>query len=91
MAIRTSNQPSYDKIFQIKNAGTDVIAKTAVIPAHRGLLIVATATNSTFTFTNLDGTTCDMIFVTGNFILPIQIRSYTYTGTQTTVSIYGLY
>jgi hypothetical protein len=91
MPIRTSNPPSYDKIFAIKVAGTDTIAEDATIPAHRGLLVVATANNSTFTFTNLDGTTAAMQFTTGSIVLPLQIKSYSYTGTQTTVSIYGLY
>ena len=89
--MRTSNPPSYDKIFNIKYAGTDTIARNATIPAHRGLLIIATATNSTFSFTNIDGTTATIAFVTGSIVLPLQIKSYTYTGTsQTTVSIYGL-
>jgi len=55
------------------------------------LLIIATATNSTFTFTNIDGTTATMVFILGTIVLPLQIKSYTYTGSsQTSVTIYGL-
>ena len=89
--MKTSNPPSYDKIFNIKFGGTDTVARDATIPEHRGLLIIATATNSTFTFTNIDGTTATMLFILGTIVLPLQIKSYTYTGSsQTTVTIYGL-
>ena len=91
--MKTSNPPSYDKIFNIKYAGTDTVARGATIPEHRGLLIIATATNTTFSFTNIDGTTTTMTFVSGSIVLPLQIKSYTYTGNQgalTNVSIYGL-
>jgi len=89
--MKTSNPPSYDKIFNIKYGGTDTVARGATIPEHRGLLIIATATNSTFTFTNIDGTTATMVFILGTIVLPLQIKSYTYTGSsQTSVTIYGL-
>ena len=88
--MKTSNPPSYDQIFAIKVAGTDTIAKTVTLPNHRALLITASATNTAFTFTNLDNTTVSMTFVAGSLILPLQIKSYTYTTTQTTVWIYGL-
>lgn len=90
--IRTSNPPSYDKIFSIFLANTQVIASGATLPGHRALYIVATAT-AEVTFTNIDGTTAAVRFASGTqILLPLQIKSYTTTGMTgpTSLYIYGL-
>lgn len=89
--MKTSNPPSYDKIFSIKMGATQSVTSGATIPDHRALLIITT-TSPTFgaiTFTNMDNTVVSMGFGVGTYILPMQIKSYTY-GTSTGVFIYGL-
>ena len=85
--MRTSNPPSYDKVFPIRLGATATIAADAEIPPHRGLLIVSTGTVTGITFKNLDNTTSLMYFVAGSIVLPLQIHSYSGSGT---VYIYGL-
>ena len=89
--IRTSNPPSYDKIFSIFLANTAVIASGATLPGHRGLYIATTGT-AEVTFTNIDGTTAAVRFPTNTqIVLPLQIKSYTTPSTGSTVIyIYGL-
>lgn len=91
MPVRTSNLPSYDKIFAIKIGAVNVISPNDIIPHHRGLLVAATGNSTLFTFTNFDETTCGMQFTTGSIVLPLQIKSYSYTETPTNISIYGLF
>ena len=88
--IRTSNPPSYDKIFPIYLA-TAVIASGATLPGHRGLYIATTAT-AEVTFTNIDGSTAAVRFPSNTqIVLPLQIKSYTTPSTGSTVIyIYGL-
>jgi len=89
--MRTSNPPSYDKIFTIYNAtGT---LTDYVVPPHRGLLLSntsTTATNVQFTVTNMDGTTATLPISPGSMVLPLQIQKITVGTSQTTIRIYGL-
>ena len=67
--IRTSNSPSYDKIFATTSG--------VVIPPHRGLLINCTVSGS-ITITNLDQTTTTLTLVAPErFFLPVQINKWT--------------
>lgn len=87
--MRTSNPPSYDKIFPIRTGATINVAANVTIPSHRGLFITTTAI-TTVTFTNIDGTTCDVYFPSGvSYVLPIQVKNYTSSST-TSIYIYGL-
>ena len=88
MPLRSSNHPSYDKIFNIRNGATATIAESAVIPNHRALLVNCTGAG-TLTVTNLDGTTCAIPFTTADrTLLPLQIKKYAVT--SGTFEIYGL-
>jgi len=88
--IRTSNPPSYDKIFAIYTAAA-VIASGATLPGHRGLYIATTST-AELTLTNIDGTTAVVRFPANTqIVLPLQIKSYTTPTTgPTVIYIYGL-
>jgi len=90
--MRTSNPPSYDKVFQIMTPSGAVQAQNTALSNHRGLLVIntsTTATNTAITFTNIDGTTCAMAFAPGVTVLPLQIWKYSYT-VATNMYIYGL-
>jgi hypothetical protein len=89
--MKTSNPPSYDNIFSIKMGATQSVTSGATIPNHRALLIITTTTPTfgAITFTNMDNTVVSMSFGVGTYILPMQIKSYTF-GTSAGVFIYGL-
>jgi len=75
--MRTSNPPSYDKIFSIYTASGTALTDS-VVSTHRGLLLIntsATTVNTAITkITNIDGTTTGTIAVApGATILPLQI------------------
>jgi hypothetical protein len=96
--MRTSNPPSYDKIFEMYNSGTTYnggagIMTASVVGSHRGLLLVNTNTttsNSTFTITNIDGTTAPITIAPGATLLPVQIWKLTVASAQGFIRIYGL-
>lgn len=88
MPLRSSNHPSYDKIFTIRRGATATIAESDTIPNHRALYIYCTTTG-VITFTNLDGTTSAVDFVSNlSIILPLQVKKYAVT--SGTFNIYGL-
>jgi hypothetical protein len=68
-----------------------VQAQNTALSNHRGLLVVNTAAtnNTAITFTNIDGTTCAMVFAPGTTLLPLQIWKYSFT-VATNMYIYGL-
>ena len=88
--MRTSNPPSYDKIFAIySGSGT---LTDYVVPSHRGLLLINTSTTTTTTsttITNIDGTTVTLAIAPGATLLPLQIWKVTQT-TASGIRIYGL-
>jgi len=88
--MRTSNPPSYDKIFAIYSAtGT---LTDYVVPSHRGLLLINTSTTTTATsttITNIDGTTVTLAIAPGVTLLPLQIWKITQTSASS-IRIYGL-
>lgn len=90
--MKRSTPPSYDKIFAIKLGSVSTIAQNTTLPPNRALLVInSSATgSSSFTFKNTDETTVDLFIPTGSTLLPIQVKSYSFTGTPTTVYIYGL-
>jgi len=96
--MRTSNPSSYDKIFEIYNSATTYnggvgIMTASVVGSHRGLLLVntnATTSNSTFTITNIDGTTSAIAIAPGATLLPLQIWKLTVASAQGFIRIYGL-
>jgi hypothetical protein len=96
--MRTSNPSSYDKIFEIYNSATTYnggvgIMTASVVGSHRGLLLVntsTTASNSTFTITNIDGTTAPITIAPGATLLPVQIWKLTVASAQGGIRIYGL-
>lgn len=96
--MRTSNPPSYDKIFEMYNSGTAYggaagVMSAYVVGSHRGLLLVNTSTttsNSAFTITNIDGTTAPITIAPGATLLPVQIWKLTVASAQGGIRIYGL-
>ena len=96
--MRTSNPPSYDKIFEMYNSGTTYnggagIMTASVVGSHRGLLLVNTSTttsNTAFTITNIDGTTSAITIAPGATLLPVQIWKLTVASAQGGIRIYGL-
>jgi hypothetical protein len=88
MPLRSSNHPSYDKIFTIRRSGTATITESDIIPNHRALYIYCTS-SGVITFTNLDGTTSAVDFIQNvPIILPLQVKKYAVT--SGTFNIYGL-
>lgn len=96
--MRTSNPPSYDKIFEMyvstgSYGGAAGVMSAYTVGIHRGLLLVntsTTATNTAFTITNLDNTTTTLAIAPGATLLPVQILKLTVTSAQSTIRIYGL-
>lgn len=96
--MRTSNPPSYDKIFEMyvstgTYGGAAGVMSAYVVNQHRGLLVVNTSTTSTntaFTVTNIDGTTTTLAIAPGATLLPLQIWKLTVASAQSTIRIYGL-
>ena len=95
--MRTSNPPSYDKIFQIYVGSTATITEYSapassamLIPAHRGLLVL-TSDQVTVDFYNLDGTKSTLTFPINTFlVLPLQIKYYDVTAGSGNLYLYGL-
>ena len=90
--MKRSTPPSYDKIFAIKIGSVSTIAQNTTLPPNRALLVInSSATGSAlFTFTNTDGTSVNLFIPTGSTLLPLEIKSYSFTESPTTVYIYGL-
>ena len=88
--MRTSNPPSYDKIFAIYSASGTLT--NYEVPSHRGLLLINTSTTTTTTsttITNIDGTTVTLAIAPGVTLLPLQIWKITQTSASG-IRIYGL-
>ena len=96
--MRTSNPPSYDKIFDMyistgSYGGATGVMSSYVVGQHRGLLLINTSsstTNTAFTITNIDGTTSTLAISPGALILPLQIWKLTVASAQSAIRIYGL-
>jgi len=90
--MKRSTPASYDKIFAIKIGSTNTIAQNTTLPANRALLVINSSStgSSSFTFTNTDGTSVNLYIPTGSTLLPLQVKSYSYSGSPTSVYIYGL-
>lgn len=88
--MRTSNPPSYDKIFAIYSATGSLT--NYVVPSHRGLLLINTSTSTTTTsttITNIDGSTVTLAIAPGATLLPLQVWKISQT-TAAGIRIYGL-
>jgi len=96
--MRTSNPPSYDKIFEMylstsTYGGAAGVMSAYVVGSHRGLLLIntsTTTTNTAFTITNIDGTTSAITIAPGATLLPLQIWKLTVASAQGGIRIYGL-
>jgi len=90
--MKRSTPASYDKIFAIKIGTTNTIEPNIKLPPNRALLVINSSStgSSLFTFTNTDGTTANLFIPTGSTLLPLEVKSYSYTGSPATVYIYGL-
>ena len=96
--MRTSNPPSYDKIFEMyistgSYGGSAGVMSAYAVSNHRGLLLVNTSTSTTntaFTITNIDGTTTTLAIAPGATLIPLQIWKLTVASAQSSIRIYGL-
>ena len=90
--MKPNTPPSYSKIFEILKGSTHATGFTpgatyttrdgntlaSFMPPHRGLYIACGSTTTTITFTNIDGTTAQVLFpLNTEIVLPIIIRGYT--------------
>ena len=91
--MRTSNPPSYDKIFSIY-AGSGTLSIDTNLSSHRGLLLIntsgSTITNAVTVKNRETATTVTLAIAPGAIVLPLQVQSIGIGTQNTSIYIYGL-